>query len=129
MNPAMFELTVEDHFDSAHRLAGYPGECAEIHGHTWRVSVTVTGDRLGDVGLSIDFKDIAAVLSRVVRRYDHRFLNDLEEFRDINPTAEHLAREMFGKLSAELDGDGARVTAVTVGEGNRYRLTYRGPAK
>ena len=122
----MYELHVDSHFDAAHRIEGYPGECAAIHGHTWRVTVTVHAEELGGIGLSVDFKDISAVLNNVIARFDHRLLNECDEFEGVNPTAEHIARVLFRLTGEKLNRDGVRVVSATVAEGDRYRVVYRG---
>lgn len=121
----MYELTVETHFDAAHCLSGYKGKCSRIHGHTWLVSATVQTSSLDDVGMSVDFKIIRQALESIVAEFDHNVLNDIEPFRDINPTAENLAKTVFDRMAEAIDSDRARVASVTVGEGTRNRLTYR----
>ena len=58
----MYLLKTEATFDSAHFLRGYNGKCANLHGHTWRVEVTVGSDTLtasGEQrGMVIDFADL-----------------------------------------------------------------------
>ena len=51
-----YELTVKSHFDAAHALRRYPGECRDLHGHTWDVEATVSGSTLDDIGIVYDFK-------------------------------------------------------------------------
>ncbi len=121
----MYELTVDAHFDAAHCLRDYPGECARLHGHTWRVAVSVQAVTLSELGLSIDFKNIAAVLDDVVERFDHQTLNDLSEFAEVNPTAENLARLLFELTSEKINNKTILVSSVTVREGERYRVTYK----
>ena len=121
----MYELTVDTHFDAAHFLRDYIGDCARLHGHTWSVSATVEAKSLGELGLSIDFKDIAAALDEIVVRFDHQTLNNLEEFAEKNPTAENLARLLFELLSEKIANENIRVLGVTVGEGERCRVTYK----
>ena len=121
----MYELTVDTHFDAAHFLKGYDGECARVHGHTWLVSVTVKAGELDELGLSIDFKDISAVLKDVVGKFDHQMLNELEEFREMNPTSENLARFFYGLLSEKLNKRNVSVLSVTVGESDSKRVVYR----
>ena len=121
----MYELTVDTHFDAAHCLKGYDGECARVHGHTWLVSVTVKAGELDELGLSIDFKDISAVLKDVVGKFDHQMLNELEEFREMNPTSENLARFFYGLLSEKLNKKNVSVLSVTVGESDSKRVVYK----
>ena len=121
----MYELTVDSHFDAAHCIAGYPGTCARLHGHTWRVSVTVAAEHVGDLGMSMDFRDIARRLGDVIGELDHQNLNELPAFADQNPTAENLARHLYDHMRECIDDPGVRVVSVTVAETDKYRVTYR----
>lgn len=94
----MFELMVEDTFDAAHALRGYEGACENLHGHTWRVQVFLTGSRLNKIGLMEDFKVIKKELAAVLRPFDHRLLNDVAPFLIKNPTSENLAETIFKQL-------------------------------
>ncbi|MFC1573550.1 6-carboxytetrahydropterin synthase QueD [Candidatus Latescibacterota bacterium] len=122
----MFELTVDSQFSAAHFLKGYEGDCARMHGHTWKVSVTVSAIKTDETGMCIDFKNIAAHLDAIVDRFDHRNLNELEFFRDKNPTAENLAKLLYEVLSKKIKDDNVSVRSVTVHESDRYRVTYEG---
>jgi len=121
----MYELTVDAHFDAAHCLDGYNGECANVHGHTWLVSATVRTEELDDIGMSVDFKIVRQSLEWAVGIFDHTVLNNLDLFANSNPTAENLSRIIFERLSERLKSYRADVVAITVGEGSRNRLTYR----
>jgi 6-pyruvoyltetrahydropterin/6-carboxytetrahydropterin synthase len=121
----MFELSVDTHFDAAHFLRGYPGDCGRLHGHTWKVTVTVSARGNLTLGMAVDFKDIARTLDLVVSEFDHRNLNDLRCFEDENPTAENIAILIFDRIEKEFP-EGTAVIAVTVAESDRFRVTYRG---
>lgn len=121
----MYELTVKAHFDAAHSLLGYPGECRELHGHTWDVEVTVRGTHLDEVGIVYDFKQLKSDLASVLSPLDHAYLNDVPPFDEINPTAENLARVIFEALSTSV-GKGVEVAEVSVWESPIARITYRG---
>lgn len=83
-------------FDAAHELPWHTGKCRRLHGHTYRLEVSVEGP-LDDNGVVMDFDDVASVVNReVVERFDHRFLNDLME----NPTAELVAHDAWKRLEA-----------------------------
>lgn len=83
-------------FDAAHQLPWHEGKCRHLHGHTYRLEVTVVGP-LSEDGIVMDFGDISRVVrSSIIERYDHTFLNDFIE----NPTAEILAVEFFKQLEA-----------------------------
>jgi len=120
----MYELTVTGHFDAAHALRGYEGECRLLHGHTWDVEVTVAGEELDEIGIVYDFKALKSDLASVLEPYDHAYLNEVAPFDEISPTAENLARVLFERLTAVVD---ARVRVVEVGvwESPVAKLTYR----
>jgi 6-pyruvoyltetrahydropterin/6-carboxytetrahydropterin synthase len=83
-------------FEAAHQLPWHPGKCRYLHGHSYRLEVTVEGP-IGDHGIVVDFADIKQVVERdVIAAYDHRYLNDLLD----NPTAELLAAEIWKTVEA-----------------------------
>jgi 6-pyruvoyltetrahydropterin/6-carboxytetrahydropterin synthase len=109
----VYSVRVEIAFEAGHRLLGYPGKCAQPHGHSYRLEVVATTDELDRLGLSIDFGDLKSALKAWVdQHWDHAFLlNDRDEalmtalrsvpesklylFQDTNPSAEVLAREAY----------------------------------
>ena len=92
----MFRLRTQSHFDAAHKLVGYRGKCAQLHGHTWKVEVFVVGEKLNDIGILADFKVLKARLKEITDRFDHSFLNDFKQIG--NPTAENISRYIFENL-------------------------------
>ena len=121
----MYELTVESHFDSAHCLEGYQGVCAQFHGHTWHVSVTVGATTLDELGISVDFKKIRSALDDITSKFDHQVLNKLDMFKDKNPTAENIAQTIYDEIATRIDEHDAQVLSVSIVEGESNRLTYR----
>jgi 6-pyruvoyltetrahydropterin/6-carboxytetrahydropterin synthase len=122
---AVYDLSVDGQFSAAHFLRGYPGDCGRMHGHSWKVTVMVTARGADDLGMGIDFKIISEKLDALLGEFDHRILNEHTFFSSENPTAENISRYIFERLSADLNGEGRSVTAVTVAESDRYRATYR----
>lgn len=109
----MYELTVESQFDSAHNLRRYEGPCEGLHGHTYRVQVSYRGRELDESGILVDFKQLKSALNEVISYLDHRYLNELPEFRETNPTAENIARIIFEKMREHL---ASGITRSTVWE-------------
>jgi 6-pyruvoyltetrahydropterin/6-carboxytetrahydropterin synthase len=69
------ELTAEYAFHAAHRILGHPGKCAYLHGHTYRIEVTVSAASLDRLGMVIDFDDLRAIVKKAVAdRWDHATL-------------------------------------------------------
>lgn len=106
----MYELTIEAQFDSAHCLRGYEGPCENLHGHTYRVTVSYQGSELDQLGMLMDFKRLKRELAEVISNLDHQYLNDLPAFREQNPTAENVARFVFEEMHKRLGGGIARST-------------------
>ncbi|HVA00172.1 MAG TPA: 6-carboxytetrahydropterin synthase QueD [Terriglobia bacterium] len=121
----MFEVSVEYSFAAGHALRGYKGKCENVHGHNYRVKVTVAGEKLNSIGLLVDFTDLRASLKELVASFDHHFLNDLEPFRQVNPSAENLAHYLGTELGRKIESQGICVHSVTVWETDTTSATYR----
>ena len=120
----MYELTVKSHFDAAHALRDYPGECQNLHGHTWDVEVTVQGEKLDSIDIVYDFKRLKEDLAAVIAPFDHTFLNEAQPFDTLSPTAENLARILFDALEKRV-GSEVSVASVAVWESPVARIVYR----
>ena len=121
----MFEISVEETFAAGHALRGYHGKCEKIHGHNYKVLVTLEGESLDSAGLLVDFVDVKRLLHAVVDRLDHQFLNDVPPFDTLNPTAENMARYFCEEVAKGLDPARARVSSVKVWETDTSTATYR----
>ncbi len=123
----MFEVSVEETFAAGHALRGYRGKCENPHGHNYKVRITVAGEQLDSIGLLYDFKDLKAAMGQVIERLDHQFLNDIEPFQRLNPSAENMARYFYDEVTAllkrETDGR-VRVKDVRVWETDTTTATY-----
>ena len=119
----MYDLTIEREFSAAHRLRGYQGQCAHLHGHNYRVQVTVRGDKLDEVGMTLDFSDLGDICEAVLSDLDHANLNEVPPFDEMNPTSENLARYVYEQIAARLPAQ-VRMRAVTVYESPRSWVTW-----
>ena len=122
----MYELKVVSNLAAAHQLRNFEGRCENLHGHNWRIEAYVRGDDLQENGILIDFKLIKKATDRVIQDLDHRFLNELEGFREINPSSENIARYIYESLSRDLNDDRVRVSRVTAWESDSACATYTG---
>ena len=120
----MYELIVNGHFSSAHNLRGYRGKCEQLHGHNWAVETTVRKSKLDRLGMVVDFKEIKRVINSILDEYDHRYLNELPDFKRVNPTTENIARLICHKLAKQLKGLGVKVTRVCVWESDQNGACY-----
>ena len=120
----MYEATIETHFSSAHRLRQYNGECERLHGHNWNVSVTIASEKLNDLGMVIDFKELKGKTNRFMDRFDHQYLNEVSPFTELNPTTENIARYIFDELSKTINTGSIKVSKVTVWESPTCCASY-----
>jgi len=120
----MYELKVISQFAAAHQLREFEGGCEKLHGHNWKIEVYICGERLGKDGLLVDFRVVKAATRKALGELDHKFLNELESFKSINPSSENIARLIFKILSDELSGEGVTVSKVTAWESDTACATY-----
>jgi len=137
--PIMTTVTKTVRFDAAHILTNHCGLCKNLHGHTYRVDVSVSADCSGD-DMVMDFKDLKAVATRIVcDRFDHAFIYNSAspaecEIAEVverhgmrtapipfRSTAENLARHFFTELSGTVPG----LAAVKVWETADSCAEYR----
>jgi 6-pyruvoyltetrahydropterin/6-carboxytetrahydropterin synthase len=98
----MFEVSVEQTFAAGHALRNYKGACENVHGHNFKVQVTIEGSRLDDAGMLVDFLDVKQSMREVISRLDHVFLNDIPPFDVKNPSAENIAEYFYEELDRRL---------------------------
>ncbi len=121
----MYRLTVESEFSAAHHLRDYPGKCSQLHGHNYRVEVTVEGEQLDKSGMLADFGALKQACAEVVDRLDHRYLNEVPPFETTNATCENICRHLYDELAARLQLEGVRVAEVRVWESPGSSAAYR----
>lgn len=117
----MFELTVEGSFSAAHQVKGYPGDCAGLHGHTYKVQVRVGVETLDKLGMAVDFRSIKEQVDEVLDKMDHKNLNEIPYFKKRNATAEYVAKYVYDEMKKKIDS----IVSVTIWEGPNYSVTYR----
>ncbi len=111
-------VTKEFKFDAAHFLTDYHGKCEKLHGHTYKLHVTVKGDVKED-GMVMDFVELKKIVNeRVISKLDHSLLNDTID----NPSAENIAIWIWNRLK---DISGAKLYEIKVWETDTSFVTYR----
>ncbi len=94
------QLTKIFKFDSAHFLPRYHGKCEDMHGHTYKMEVTIEGEPNPDDGMILDFKKLKTIVNKkVIEKLDHKLLNDIVE----NPSAEFLAVWVWDQLENDVN--------------------------
>lgn len=121
----MFEVQVEYSFAAGHALRGYKGKCENVHGHNYKVQLTVAGEQLDATGMLMDFVEVKKNIKALVERLDHRFLNDVPPFDVLNPSAENIAKYFSDELEPSVKDRGLQVHAVTIWETDTTAATYR----
>ncbi len=122
----MFEVTVEQTFAAGHALRNYHGKSEDVHGHNYRVRVTVEGAELDSTGLLVDFLEVNRLISGAIGYLDPRFMNDLPPFNEINPSAENIAKYFYDKVSGGLKNQvPVRISAIQVWETDTSSAIYR----
>lgn len=121
-------LSAEASFSAAHTLPGVE-KCERMHGHNWRVRLTVrvaAGD-LDEGDMAVDFRVIEGMVRNAVADFDHAYLNDLEPFRERRPTAEQVAAVVCRRVAEALahEAPTATVNAVELWETPQHCVEYR----
>ena len=116
----MYEVKVIDEFSSAHNLRNYKGKCEALHGHNWKVGVTVAADKLNKIGIVRDFSDVKKRLKDVLQKLDHKNLNSIAYFKKANPTSENLAKFIYKELKKKR----LPVSCISVWEADDSKATY-----
>ena len=98
----MFSVRITDTFSAAHFLREYKGKCENLHGHNWKVEIEVFSASLDRSGMVIDFTELKAIVSEVLKQYDHCLLNERKVFKKVNPTSENIARFLLDEIAGRL---------------------------
>lgn len=123
----MYEVCVEQTFAAAHALRNYKGACENLHGHNFRVQVTIEGDRLDAAGMLVDFIDVKNLMRQVMAKLDHRNLNEVPPFdAEKNPSAENIAEYFYREMSAGMKAAvPVKIREVRVWETDIQSAAYR----
>ncbi|HNX30998.1 MAG TPA: 6-carboxytetrahydropterin synthase QueD [Holophaga sp.] len=91
----------EYRFEAAHFIHNHPGRCRNLHGHSYRLFVSVEGPVDAETGMVLDFEGLSRIVrEQVLQKLDHHFLNDLIPL----PTSENISAWIWGQLKPELPG-------------------------
>jgi 6-pyruvoyltetrahydropterin/6-carboxytetrahydropterin synthase len=122
----MFQVSVDESFSAGHALRGYKGKCENVHGHNYKVRITLEGPELDSIGLLYDFTHLKRVVREIIGGVDHKFLNDQAPFDAINPSAENLAKYFYEETARQMSAaqEAARIASVTIWETDTTSATY-----
>jgi len=122
---AMYQISVEEHFDAAHYLRNYGGKCENLHGHRFKVVVTVVASKLNEIGLAYDFVELRRHLREILNTFDHTCLNDVPPFDKLNPSSENIAMTIYDWLKPHFLSGGVSLISVEVWESPQSRVCYQ----
>lgn len=120
----MYHVTIETHFSAAHYLRNYHGRCENLHGHNWKIEVTVSSDNLDEAGMALDFTILKQRTKDIIEQLDHRNLNEIEPFTEINPSSENIAHYLYNLLTENLKDYPVTLTGVTVWESPNSKASF-----
>ena len=123
----MYEVSVDETFAAAHNLRNYRGKCENLHGHNYKVRITLAGQELDSTGLLYDFVQLKKAIQEVFRSLDHTYLNERPPFDVLNPSAENIARYIYDETARQLPraANGAGIASITVWESDVTAATYK----
>lgn len=119
----VWELEVKSEFSAAHFLRNYQGKCEHLHGHNYGVRVIVSGSKLNETQLVMDFKILKNLLKATLEKLDHQHLNEVKPFLELNPSSENLAKFIWDDLRPALP-EAVQLVKVTVAEKDIQSATY-----
>ena len=121
----MYELKVITRFAAAHQLMMVAKECENLHGHNWKIEVCLVGETLNNAGVLMDFGEFKKIVSGIIERLDHKFLNELEYFSDsFPPSSENISYYIANELQASINDPLVKVSSVTAWESENACATY-----
>src|SRR5581483_11172639 len=98
-----FEIRTIRTFAAAHQLRLYDGSLEPLHGHNWRVEVTVSSPTLDQIGVVMDFHELERLVDAVVLPMHNRHLNELPAFARVNPSTENVAVHIANSVQLPRD--------------------------
>jgi 6-pyruvoyltetrahydropterin/6-carboxytetrahydropterin synthase len=120
----VYEITILSHFSGAHRLRYLHGQCEDLHGHNWKIEVSVTSRRLRKEGVGLDFGILKKEVAKILNTLDHKFLNELPYFSKREPSSENIAKYIFDQLQPETRKHAVTLKKVTAWESETASATY-----
>ena len=121
----MFEISVIMDFSAAHNLRQYHGKCENLHGHNWKVEVILASSKLDRAGMVMDFSQLKKIVNEILGDFDHKHLNDLDYFKEKNPSSENIAQYIYLKVKEKIKAKECQPEEVNVWETESSCAMYR----
>lgn len=120
----MYEITIIKSFSAAHMLEDIGGKCEDLHGHNFKVEVTVKAKDLNSSGILVDFRDVKKWLREIFDLLDHQHLNEIPPFAGESPSSENIAKYICQEMQSKASGQSVKVARVKVWESESAAVTY-----
>ena len=117
-----FDITATREFAAAHQLKLYDGSLEPLHGHNWKVLVTVRSEGLDEIGVVMDFHELERLLDAIIQPLHNTHLNDAPALRGMNPSTENVALHIAQSLKLPAD---VHIVSVEVWETSQNSAVYR----
>jgi len=98
----VFRISKDFTFSAAHSIRGHTGGCENLHGHNYRVRIHLAAEALDELGMVMDFADLKAMAAEILGPFDHRVINEIPPFDEVNTTAELFAEYVFREVEQRL---------------------------
>jgi len=105
-------------------LTAIGGKCEELHGHNFKVEVTIAAKDLNSSGIIIDFRYVKKWLQEILDNFDHKHLNEIPFFTEINPSSENIAKYIYREMKLKAAQAEVKVARVKVWESESAAVTY-----
>jgi len=133
----MLYITRREHFSASHKLVNHSlsvdendnlfGKCYSLHGHNYYMEVTLAGNVNPVSGYVMDLKKLNVILmDKIINKVDHKFLNEVDMFRNIIPTTENMAKVFWDELKDLLHGDNYNLYSIKLYETEKNFVIYKG---
>ncbi len=119
----MFNVVVKSKFSSAHFLRNYDGKCENLHGHNYVIEVMVSSDKLNNEEMVMDFTILKSFLKEILNKMDHFLINDLDYFKNHNPTSENIACFIYYEIKKKI-GNQINLKKVRIWETDEQYAEY-----
>ena len=120
----MYTISIKGEFSAAHKLVGSHSKCNQIHGHNFKVIVEIGVCEISKNYMVMDFLKAEEILNKILEKLDHKYLNELEMFSNINPTSESLAKYIFDEFYKSLNLENLKYLSIEVLETDKFSAKY-----
>lgn len=108
-------------FSAAHKIDDYffngeNGKCSNIHGHNWKLIITIKGSKLDSCGMLLDFAKAKKIARQIAADLDHKFLNELGFFAKKPPSTENVCLYFYQELADKLNTQDIKISKLTLWE-------------